>query len=448
MLWDFHITTLGTAAQHLSFRAATWKTEDVRASAWGRRESNTTTPRTLVRLTRPRVRPVRPVRPPRSPRVETSTAPGISGRTRPTTSRRGPPPFPSPRTHGHIRTLRAHTMPRTDAPRNHFSTHSNPPPIETSKTPQVVLIATASEEGCRVLFRVPCLSTSHLSRPASAGPLNTGTDRGAWAVGAAASLVRNATFSGVVPGLFPAFSSAQDALACAPPPDPLRTPLWAALLHGGAMSPNARGALMPRAMACPPQATGGPGEGRRREGRARARRARLRRPLRCAGGEAKRRPKPQGPHLPSHKANQPLTSPPRHPPPPPLPPPPPITARPVDVGPGGLVRLPVRGQVPPDAGRPVRPLPRPLRPGAPRSPGRIPGYPTPLVASLPSPDMPRGPLTQLSANRAPRHSAQLVAAVQLVNASRTLPVREVLFTARPRVRPPAHHPSAFLSLLY
>lgn len=30
MLWDFHITTVGSATQHLSFRAATWKTQDVR----------------------------------------------------------------------------------------------------------------------------------------------------------------------------------------------------------------------------------------------------------------------------------------------------------------------------------------------------------------------------------------------------------------------------------
>jgi hypothetical protein len=73
-----------------------------------------------------------------------------------------------------------------------------------------------SKSNCVVELRVPCLSTDHRTRPSTAGPLNTGTDEGQWAVGDGRSLLRNATFQGLVQGVRYRFDSAlqfQDNLA-------------------------------------------------------------------------------------------------------------------------------------------------------------------------------------------------------------------------------------------
>jgi hypothetical protein len=65
-----------------------------------------------------------------------------------------------------------------------------------------------SKGNCVVELQVPCLSTDHRTRAADAGPLNTGTDHGQWAVGNAQSLLRNSTFQGLVGGVLSRFSSA------------------------------------------------------------------------------------------------------------------------------------------------------------------------------------------------------------------------------------------------
>jgi hypothetical protein len=65
-----------------------------------------------------------------------------------------------------------------------------------------------SKSNCVVELRVPCLSTDHRTRPAAAGPLNTGVDEGQWAVGGGRSLLRNSTFQGLVQGVRYRFDSA------------------------------------------------------------------------------------------------------------------------------------------------------------------------------------------------------------------------------------------------
>ncbi|KAK3254684.1 hypothetical protein CYMTET_36107 [Cymbomonas tetramitiformis] len=49
---------------------------------------------------------------------------------------------------------------------------------------------------------IRCLATDASSRDSAAGPLNTGTDFGEWAISDSASLVRNSTFNGVVNELY------------------------------------------------------------------------------------------------------------------------------------------------------------------------------------------------------------------------------------------------------